>query len=623
MVGLVAVSLSVGLVSPRPLLFRPHLAPAASLHGAANFAAASPLRGLRCSVETDESLDTAEPEPEVVVAVVADSVVLEDEDGEPLTVEEAENREISALALPALVNTLIDPILSLIDTVVISRLASTIALGAVAASSELFTLCFAVSLALRESASSTISRLVGAGRGPEAARFAVTTLKIAAAAGVLLAFVIAGPAAPWCVGLLGAHAGSPLHTPALAYARARAIGLPFSLTWTASEGIFRGLADTRVPLRASAVAAVVNLVLDPLFVFEPLNWGVAGAAVATAASCVAACFVLIRSLKPRLDALAVRKSQTVELTTDAAAERAANRAVAGTSAATLLRTSSILGYWVFVAAGVSRSLGPAAIAAHGVVLKARAAPRRAARPLLARAARRLSHPSTPSPHPLPPPLPAPLPSPPPSPPSAQVWLLFVLSCEAPGVAGQVLCARRLAEGADERARLLLLRLLRISLMLGVFAGAGIGLIGAPLARFFLPGDPATAATATRLFGWAALSAPLVCPTVLLEASLLGAGRSYKFLASMTLANALGLGAATHLALRLRPDPTTAWVCIISFFALRVTTAGLRLFSPAGGFGFNVFGFGRGDPTLPRELGGAEGEPAAPDASEADLAAVPS
>ena len=158
-------------------------------------------------------------------------------------------------------------------------------------------------------------------------------------------------------------------------------------------------------------------------------------------------------------------------------------------------------------------------------------------------------------------------------------------------------------------------------MLGVFAGAGIGLIGAPLARFFLPGDPATAATATRLFGWAALSAPLVCPTVLLEASLLGAGRSYKFLASMTLANALGLGAATHLALRLRPDPTTAWVCIISFFALRVTTAGLRLFSPAGGFGFNVFGFGRGDPTLPRELGGAQPDEA--DASKADLAAVPS
>ena len=159
MVGLVAVSLSVGLVSPRPLLFRPHLAPAASLRRGEfrRRAAARPAR-----VETTRA-STRPAGAEVVVAVVADSVVLEDEDGEPLTVEEAENREISALALPALVNTLIDPILSLIDTVVISRLASTIALGAVAASSELFTLCFAVSLALRESASSTISRLVGAG----------------------------------------------------------------------------------------------------------------------------------------------------------------------------------------------------------------------------------------------------------------------------------------------------------------------------------------------------------------------------------------------------------------------------------------------------------------------------
>ena len=62
------------------------VAPAASLHGAANFAAASPLRGLRCSVETDESLDTAEPEPEVVVAQidgVANDVLGVDPDGFP------------------------------------------------------------------------------------------------------------------------------------------------------------------------------------------------------------------------------------------------------------------------------------------------------------------------------------------------------------------------------------------------------------------------------------------------------------------------------------------------------------------------------------------------------------
>ena len=164
-----------------------------------------------------------------------------------------------------------------------------------------------------------------------------------------------------------------------------------------------------------------------------------------------------------------------------------------------------------------------------------------------------------------------------------MWLLFVLSCEAPGVAGQVLCARRLAEGADERARLLLLRLLRISLMLGVFAGAGISQ-PARRSRFFL--DPATAATATRLFGWAALSAPLVCPTVLLEASLLGAGSN-----SSSCANALG--SAPRCASARAHD---AW-----WVALRlITTSRSARSAPAGG---RLCRPRR--PDLPRELGGAD------------------
>ena len=42
-----------------------------------------------------------------------------------------------------------------------------------------------------------------------------------------------------------------------------------------------------------------------------------------------------------------------------------------TTAATLLRSTSVLGCWVYIASSISRLLGPAAIAAHGVVLKVR------------------------------------------------------------------------------------------------------------------------------------------------------------------------------------------------------------------------------------------------------------
>ena len=60
-----------------------------------------------------------------------------------------DDAKIKAIAGPALLGTLADPLLSVVDTAWVSRLGTT-ALGAVAASSEIFTLVIAVSLALRE-----------------------------------------------------------------------------------------------------------------------------------------------------------------------------------------------------------------------------------------------------------------------------------------------------------------------------------------------------------------------------------------------------------------------------------------------------------------------------------------
>lgn len=124
----------------------------------------------------------------------------------------AKARRISG---PALVNTLIDPILSLIDTIYISQMGCVLSLGATAVSSELFTLCLAVSLALRESASSTLSRLTGTGDTEGARAFARRTLTIALVSGILLGIVIGGPTAPACLSAMGAGPGSPLHSQAL------------------------------------------------------------------------------------------------------------------------------------------------------------------------------------------------------------------------------------------------------------------------------------------------------------------------------------------------------------------------------------------------------------------------
>ena len=89
---------------------------------------------------------------------------------------------------------------------------------------------------------SALTRAPRADRRAEAQSYAARTLQLALAVGVVLALLIGGPFAPWCVGLMGCPVGSPLHPDALAYARTRAFGLPAALAISASEGIFRGMA---------------------------------------------------------------------------------------------------------------------------------------------------------------------------------------------------------------------------------------------------------------------------------------------------------------------------------------------------------------------------------------------
>lgn len=166
----------------------------------------------------------------------------------------------------------------------------------------------------------------------------------------------------------------------------------------------------------------------------------------------------------------------------------------------------------------------------------------------------------------------------------QVWLLFVLAAEAPAVAGQILCTRQLAGGRPAAARALLLRLLRMSAGLGALAASAMLLLAGPATAFFFPLDAATAAVTRGLFRYAALVSTLVPVTIVCESVLLGAGSSYGYLATATLANALAVSTACGAALRLRPAASSAWACIVLFFVLRLAAASSRIFlTERGGY----------------------------------------
>ncbi|XP_042014875.1 protein DETOXIFICATION 42-like isoform X1 [Salvia splendens] len=75
------------------------------------------------------------------------------------------------------------------------------------------------------------------------------------------------------------YVGSEMSKPAEQYLKLRSLGAPAVLLSLAMQGVFRGLKDTKTPLYATVSGDLVNIILDPIFIFV-LKMGVRGAATA-------------------------------------------------------------------------------------------------------------------------------------------------------------------------------------------------------------------------------------------------------------------------------------------------------------------------------------------------------
>jgi Na+-driven multidrug efflux pump len=194
-------------------------------------------------------------------------------------------RQTIKLAIPALVGMMADPLLSLIDTAYVGRVGAT-ELAALGACSSIFHLAFN---AFRATTYATTS-LVGSASSEEEKQ---QITKISLIFGIFLGIIVMvtlEAAGPWFLKIMGVPRTSALFVPAHAYLSTRAYAAPAVLAIVVSEGAFRGYGNTSIPLVASLVAAVINLVLDPILMFS-LGMGVKGAAAATAVAQVGAALI--------------------------------------------------------------------------------------------------------------------------------------------------------------------------------------------------------------------------------------------------------------------------------------------------------------------------------------------
>jgi putative MATE family efflux protein len=186
------------------------------------------------------------------------------------------DREVFALAVPALGALAAEPLYVLVDTAIVGHLGTT-QLAALAIAATVLSSAFALCIFLTYGTTAQVARLHGAGRDEEAAALGSQALWLGLAIGVVL-LVAALAFAPAAVRLMGGE--NEVADGAVTYLRIAALGAPFFMLATAGQGFLRGIGDLRTPLVILVAAHAVNVVLELLFVYG-FGWGLAGSAWGT------------------------------------------------------------------------------------------------------------------------------------------------------------------------------------------------------------------------------------------------------------------------------------------------------------------------------------------------------
>src|SRR4051794_16646042 len=258
------------------------------------------------------------------------------------------DREVFALALPALGALAAEPLYVLVDTAIVGHL-GTVQLAALAIAATVLTTAFTIFNFLTYGTTAHVARLHGAGLADDAALVGAQALWLGL--GIGLALVLAAePLAPAAVSLMGGE--GEIAEQAVLYLRLAALGAPFFMLSTAGQGFLRGIADLRTPLLILVAAHAVNVALEVLFVYG-FDWGIAGSAWGT----------VIAQAGMGLAFVAVQRRVGLQ-----PPSWARIRPLIRIGGHIAVRTCALLGSFL-VASAVLARVGPAALGAHQIAFQ--------------------------------------------------------------------------------------------------------------------------------------------------------------------------------------------------------------------------------------------------------------
>lgn len=205
-------------------------------------------------------------------------------------------RVILAFSLPLLLSTMLQQFYNIADSMIVGRFTGASGLAAVGAAYPVTLFFVAIATGVSMGCSVVISQLFGAGKRELLHRAVFTALISFSILGIVLSF-----AGIVCSGFLMhlLNASSDIFDNAKIYLAIYAAGVLPMLIYNAASGVFTGLGDSKLPLYLLLLSSILNVILDYIAV-KFLNWGVAGAALATSFSQLVAAVLAVIILVKRL-----------------------------------------------------------------------------------------------------------------------------------------------------------------------------------------------------------------------------------------------------------------------------------------------------------------------------------
>ncbi|MBD5452138.1 MAG: MATE family efflux transporter [Lachnospiraceae bacterium] len=208
-----------------------------------------------------------------------------------------DNRALFLLLLPIIIEQLLNSLMGMVDTMMVSTVGSE-AISAVSLVDSINNLVIQIFSAMASGAAIICSQYIGSGNEKEsnkAARQVVLTVLVISLA--IMSFCILG--GERLLRLVFGAVEEPVMENAIIYFIITVISYPFLALFSAGAAFYRASGNAKFPMKVSVVSNVLNIAGNAMFIYV-FHWGAAGAALSTLLSrvfCTTVIFYCLRKPK--------------------------------------------------------------------------------------------------------------------------------------------------------------------------------------------------------------------------------------------------------------------------------------------------------------------------------------